>query len=143
MPGVKTYDPKQVVVSVGGIPISGYADGTFVNVTRDEDAFTKRTGADGEASRAKSNNRGGSITVTLQQTSLSNDALSALALVDENTGDGVVPVIVKDVRGTTLCYSSAGWIKKMPDAEFSKEIQDREWVIDCADLRFNVGGNVS
>lgn len=141
--GVKTYDPKQVVVSIGGIPISGYLDGTFIQVTRDEDAFAKKTGADGETSRAKSNSRGGSVTLSLAQTSLSNDALSALAAVDENTGNGVVPLLVKDVRGTSLIASASAWIKKLPDTIYSKEIEGREWVIDCADLQIFVGGNAT
>ena len=27
---VRTYDPKQVIITVGGVPMSGFADGTFL-----------------------------------------------------------------------------------------------------------------
>ena len=80
---VHTYDPANVIVSIGGTPMSGFADGTFVMVSRDEDIFSKVSGADGEVSRAKSNNRSGSLTLTLMQTSMSNDVLSAIAVLDE------------------------------------------------------------
>ena len=31
---VKTYDPKKVVVTIGGLAISGYADGTLISISR-------------------------------------------------------------------------------------------------------------
>ena len=80
---LRTYDPKQVVISIGGVPISGYADGTFLLIDRDENAFTKVTGADGTSTRVKSNNRAGSMTLTLKQSSPSNDVLSGFATLDE------------------------------------------------------------
>jgi len=138
---LKTYDPKSVMVLVGGVPMSGFSEGTFVTVARDEDSFSKVTGADGETSRAKRNNRSGSMTLVLHQTSPSNDVLSALALADELANAGVVPVMVKDASGRSLLFSALGWIKKPADASFSVEIEDREWVLDLADLDMLVAGN--
>jgi hypothetical protein len=136
-----TYDPKQVAVIVGGIPMGGFADGTFVTVERNSDAYTKVSGGDGIVSRAKSNDKSGSITFTIQQTSPSNDILSGFALLDEMSNNGIVPVIIQDFSGRTTAVSAFGWIKKSPKAEFSKEITNREWVIDCADLDIKHGGN--
>ena len=62
---LKTYDPKQISVIVGGAIISGFADGEFVTTERNEDAFTLNVGADGEGGRVKSNNKSGRITLTL------------------------------------------------------------------------------
>lgn len=139
---VRTYDPKLVVCIVGGVPISGFADGTFISVERDNDTFSKVSGADGIVSRAKSNDRAGAITITLAQTSPSNDILTGFALADENANAGVVPVLVQDFNGTTVLVSAFAWVKKPPTMEFSKEITDREWVMDCADLNVFAGGNV-
>ena len=140
---VYTYASDEVRIIVGGIPISGLADGTFVSVARDEQAFTKVTGADGTTSRAKSANRSGSITLTLSQTSPSNDVLSALAVADEETGAGVVPVLIKDGSGRSVHATDAAWVQKMPDAEDGKEITDREWVLDCARITNFIGGNTA
>lgn len=139
---VKTYDPAKVSVIFNGVPLHGFADGTFVRIERDEDMFTKVTGADGETSRAKSNNRGGFAAVILQQTSESNDHLAAFAEADEINNAGHGPLLVKDLNGTTLAFASSAWIKKKPNAEFGKEITDREWVIDCADLKYVPGGSL-
>lgn len=138
---IRTFDPANVVVSIGGVPMSGYADGTFLLVDRDEDAFTKVTGADGFTTRVKSNNRGGSLTLTLKQSSPSNDILSGFANLDELSNSGVVPILVKDLSGTSTYFSATGWIRKYPSSEFGKELNNREWIIDLADVDMFVGSN--
>jgi hypothetical protein len=138
---VLTYDPSQVIISVGGIPMSGFADGTFVSIMRSEDAYSKINGADGVTSRAKSSDKSGEMTLTLAQTSPSNDVLSGIALADELTNGGVVPIIVKDASGRTNYFSGNGWIRKTPEAAFGKEVDNREWTFDLADLDVFAGGN--
>lgn len=138
---VRTYDPKQVAINIGGAPMQGFADGTFLNVERENDAFQKVVGADGVVSRAKSNDRSGLATLTLVQTSPSNDLLSALAVADELQNAGVVPITVKDLEGRTTYFAGTGWIRKMADSEFSNEITNREWAIDLAEVDVFIGGN--
>lgn len=140
---VKTYDPKQVAVICGSKIISGYADGTFVVVERNEQAFNLKVGVDGEGARAKSNNKSGKITITLLQSSQSNDDLSAFAAADELTGEGVFPCTVKDSSGTTLCAAATAWVQKMANPEFSGEIGQRVWVIESDEVDMLVGGNNS
>lgn len=135
-----TYDPSDVVVTFGSI-ISGFADGTFVKISRNEDAMTLTVGADGLGARARNNNKSGTITITLMQTSQSNEILSGLAIDDELTASGVLPVLVKDKNGQTLAMGASGWIKKIPDVEFSKDIATREWVIEVEKLNLFVAGN--
>ncbi len=138
---VYTYDPSEVVLSVGGAELSGFTDGAFIKISRDEDAFTKTVGADGQVSRAKNANRSGSITITLKQTSPSNQILHGFAKLDEMGNAGLVPVLVKDLLGTTLASSAGAWIKKVSDVEMGKEISDREWILDCETIELEVGGN--
>ncbi len=138
---VRSYDPGMVILTVGGTPINGFADGTFINVARSEDSFTKVSGADGIVSRARSRDKSGEITVTLAQTSPSNDVLTALNALDERTGQGVVPVQCKDLSGRSTHFSAFAWVRKPADAEYSKGITDREWILDCADLDTGVAGN--
>lgn len=142
MPGVRTYDSSQVVLTVGGAVISGFAEGTFITVERDDQNFTKVIGADGTASRRKTTNRSGSLTLTLSQTSPSNDVLSALMVKDED-GSGVVPVLLKDNSGSTRIFSSAAWIQGMPTIEFSGELTNREWVIEMAYIEAELAGNAA
>ena len=138
---VRTYDPASVAVLVGGVPITGYADGTFVTVARDSDTFQKVSGADGQVARSKTNDKTGTLTITLMQTSASNDVLEGIAALDELTSTGIVPTLVKDNSGRSIHFAGNSWIRKVPDAEFGKEISNREWVIDLADLVPFNGGN--
>lgn len=141
MPAPYTYDPKQVALIVGGVPIGGYADGTFISAERTADTFTKVSGGDGVVSRSKTNDKSGTIAISLQKTSPSNDVLAGFALLDETSNSGIVPIVVQDFSGRTTIVSAFGWVKKLPKAEFSKEVTNTEWMLDCADLDIKHGGN--
>lgn len=138
---VLTYDPKQVAVVIGGQVISGFADGTFVKVERNEPAFNLKVGVDGEGTRAKSNNKSGKYTITLMQSSSSNDYLSSLAQSDEASNSGVVPVYVNDKSGRSLYSSLTAWVQKYADGEYQKETTTRTWVIESDEILMNVAGN--
>ncbi len=139
---VKTFDPGQVVISFGGVVLSGYADGTFIMVERSSDAFSKVVGAGGDVARVRNRDRSGRVTVTLMQTSLTNDRLSAIAAQDELAGTGVGPLLIKDLGGTTLISAQSCWIAKVPNQEFGKEFSNREWIFDTSDLEILVGGSL-
>jgi hypothetical protein len=138
----RQYDPGQVIVNFKGVDISGFAEGTFVNAQREKEAFTKAVGADGAVTRVRSRDRSGMVTVTLQAASPVNDVLSSIAISDEIFGDGVGPLLVKDLLGNTLVDAESAWIRKVPDIEFGDEASSREWAFDCAELTIKVGGNV-
>lgn len=138
---VDTYSPKKVSLTVGSVLISGYMEGTFITVERDADSFTKLVGADGEVARSASVDKSGTITVTLMQTSDSNDLLSALAFADEATFTGKFPVMVKDANGTSKHISDTAWLVKPAMKEYGQEITGVEWTIQCANLTTHIGGN--
>ena len=138
---VKSYNAAEVSIIFAGIPLEGFADGTFVTAARNNDSFALTVGSDGEGARSKSNDKSGIVTLTLMQSSLSNDLLSAQALLDELSGDGIAPLLIKDLSGTTLVAAETAWIRKPSDVEFSKEITTREWIIETNALDIFVGGN--
>ncbi len=138
---VFTYDPKQVSMIVGGKIGHGFADGTFIKLSRNEQAFNLKVGVDGEGTRAKSNNKSGKIEITLMQSSSFNDVLSAYAAADELSNSGAVPVIFKDNSGRTLATALTAWVQKYPDAEFAKETSTRAWTLETDELNILIGGN--
>lgn len=135
-----TYDPKQVVCTFGNIILSGFADGTFITAERDEDAFSRKVGAAGEACWVRNNNRGGAVTFTTMQDSQTNDVLSTFAAADDLNGTGVQSFFMKDLTGTSLVHAGECRIKKMPKLERGKELAEVEWQLDCADLDIFLGG---
>ncbi len=139
---LKNYDPKNIVIVFGAIVITaGLAEDTFVSAERDEEMFTKKAGADGEVTRTRNRNKMGRVTLTLQQTAEANQLLSAQAAVDELTGNGVAPLLIKDLGGTSLAAAANAWIAKRPAMAYGKDSGNREWVLDCAELILNEGGN--
>jgi hypothetical protein len=138
---VKTYDPKQVQVIVGGVVISGFADGSFIRVGRRSVAWELVTGADGESARAKSNDKSGFIEIELMQTAASNQHMSNLSLADELSNAGVVPIMIKDGSGFSLHLSEQSFIEKNPDAAYTKTNQTRVWRFLCENLQDYHGGN--
>lgn len=138
---IKNYDPKKVGVIVAGQPVTGFADGTFVKVAMDEDAFSLHIGADGESTRVKNANLAGKFTITLMASSAANDYLSGLATADRVSGTGTFVVLVKDNRGTSLHTAATAWVSKVPEAEYAKDGPGhREWVIQTDELLSYVGG---
>lgn len=136
------YDPGRVVASFRGVLLEGFAEGSFISAERNEDGFTTEVGAAGDVTRTRSRNRTGLVTFTLQAAAPGNDMLSAIATLDELTGAGAGPLLVKYLDGTTALAASTAWIKKYPTVEFGAESGSREWVIECAELLMHVGGNV-
>lgn len=140
---MKTFDPKLHVVTWGPYLLDGFGDGTFISAKRDEQAFTKKTGVDGEVARSRNRNRGGTVEVTLLQSSSKNDVLSAEMLNDELAGTGVHPLEVKDLLGTTVLFAQQAWLQKPADLERAKEIGTNTWTFDCDALEMLVGGSTN
>lgn len=126
---VRTYSPNQVIVLVSGVPMSGFADGTFVEVAPSADLSTMQVGADGEVARSISSNKTCTVTITLQQTSPSNDVLSGMIEIDSLTGGVLFPVTVMDLRGRTMFAASQAWINQRPTLTFGQEVADRAWTL--------------
>ena len=138
---VRTFDPKQVVITFGALSISGYAEGTFVSVNRSGDAFAKSKGAGGDVERVNRNQGDFEVTVTLQQTSPTNAELSAILASDQVTNGGVFELTIKDMLGQTLFFAPQAWIRKDPEWEDGDDLNSRAWVFDTSIAANLVGGN--
>lgn len=139
--GVKTFDPKMVVITWGVIPISGYAEGTFVRINRSGDAFAKSKGAGGDVERINRNQGDFEVEITLQQTASVNAELSAALAADQVTNAGVFPLTVKDLLGKTLFFAPQAWIRKDPEWEDGDDLNSRAWTFDTGIGSNLVGGN--
>lgn len=138
-----SYDPEEVIAIVGPVTLNGFSDGTAITVRRDEDVYFKRVGLKGHVARARNANKSGSFEFRLLQTSSDNDLLSALFATDDLLGDGriVIPASIIDLSGRTLCAAGSCWIRTLPEVTLGKEVEERIWILDCADLAIFAGGN--
>ena len=122
MPDVKTYDPSQGSLIVGGSIVASWRT---VAVVKDEDGFTFDSDTNsGEATRTKNASKLGTFTVTLPQASSDNATLSAF----EITG-ALISCVFKDNSGNSLHVMPLGTIVKGADSEYGKEAGDREWTV--------------
>lgn len=138
---MKTYDPTQFIITIGANTIVGFAAGTFIKASHNADAFSLEIGADGKSNtRIRNADQSGKLEITLLKSSPSNDLLSAQAILDRATGQGVVPAQVKDGSGTAVAAAQNVWITKMADLERGKELGDVTWVLETDELEIIQGG---
>lgn len=138
---VKTYAADEMIVTFGPVVMSEFGQDSLVTVEMNEDLFTLQMGADGRGVRSKTSNRSARITVTLMQSSASNDLLSAIAQLDSQSNEGVFPLMIKDGSGRSIHTAESAWITRAPTAEYGREAGEREWIFETDRLDSFVGGN--
>ena len=75
---MRVVDPAKMSISFAGRPITGWADGDYLDIDNDTDAFTDAVGTDGDVTRVRTNDDRATVTITLMQSSPVNDVLSAI-----------------------------------------------------------------
>jgi hypothetical protein len=130
---LRHYDPKKILVLINGQRITGFADGTFVDIAFPP-SFTTQKGAQGAHTRTRVADSSATVTLSLQQTSPSNAFLSALALADELTNAPFV-MLVKDLGGGDL-VAGLGYAAQRPGLSFAETAGSRGWEITL----HNAGG---
>lgn len=124
---IKTYNPKEVIVTLGTHIVTGYADDSFVTIDPNGDGVTKKVGCDGEIVRSISPDDTFIIKISVLQTSDTNAFLQQKLALDRKTGDGMFPVLVKDLKGGMVFSTDAAWPIKPASRGFGKEAGNREW----------------
>lgn len=136
------YAPDSVNVLVAGfIPLQGFSDSTFIEISKDVLPFTAVRTADGTVSRIYNRDATYTIRITLNSGSGSNDVLTKLWQLDEITQKGKFPLLIKDLSGTDLFFSTTTWIEETPAMVKTASIEDRTWVLRSTQAVINIGGN--
>jgi len=141
---MRTYYADEVTVAIGAILIEdGWADGEFLTIEMNEDAFNFVHSTDGMVTRGRNNNQSAVATVKLLQSSPSNAALAALYNLDLITanGAGIVPFLVKDGSGDSIYEAEECCIQRPPNVSFDRSPTSREWQIYIPKLRRLDAGN--
>lgn len=123
-PGV--YDFKLNTVTLNGIIVSGYMDGTGISHEKNEDNVIRHVGADGSVTYSKSNDDTGLLTLTLKQTSSTLKSIRKWA--NENTPIDL-SVSNNNTNGVKL-NSPSCYIQKTPGEEAANEISGVEVIIE-------------
>lgn len=138
----RKYDPSQQVLSLKGQNITGFMEGTFIEIERDEDGFMTTVGSLGDVVRTRNLSRVAKCTLTLMAQAPANDLLNTIAEEDELTGDFVGEFLMKDLNANVRVHGAEAWIVKKPKIERAKEAGPIQWVIVIANCEIQAGGNV-
>lgn len=127
--GVSTYNPKDLVITLGTHVATGIADDSFVTIDPNGDGITKKVGCDGEVVRSISPDDTSIVKVVVFQTSPTNSFLNQKLKLDKKTGEGMFPILIKDLRGGLVHSAQQAWVTKPPSRGYGKEAGTREWEI--------------
>lgn len=136
----KVYDPHQLSVVFGVTPINGFAEDTMISIDVEEPQYNATTDIHGNVTRFRVNKNMAKITITLTQSSPSNDVLSSFVEADRINNSGTFPVMIKDPNGTTLFSSTSSYVEQVPSIEFGNDNKNREWLIRATSINNFIGG---
>ncbi len=134
-----------VVISQSGLVhvVGGYAEDSNIMVERGSDSYDLHVGVDNRASRIYKADKTAKVTISLAQTSVSNDILDQLQRNDANARNSsqLFSITVKDGSGRSVYFAQEAWVSKVPNSQFGSGINMREWIIQSANMDSFIGGN--
>ena len=136
---VNTYNPSDVYLIICGHQCTGWQD---ITVERSTPAFKHIKGIRGKHTRVRDVDSSAIITITVMQTSETNDILSEVHRQDIENGTGRLELSLIDRSGSTLISSIEAYITSYPSKTFSDTIEFIPWTIQCQSTEsFVIGGN--
>lgn len=136
----RTYNANDVFCSFAALPVDGWGDGDFISIEREAPLTEDMAGVDGEVTISRIHDNRATVTLTLQQSSPMNDALSAL-MQAQGKGVNVGEFFLEDHAGTSTFAAESAWIQTPPNATFGRTAGTRDWVLRVAKLQEWHGGN--
>lgn len=131
---VKTYNAREVIITCGSHLVTGLADDSFVSIESGGDGITYKYGCDGEIARAVSPNNTFLVKIALLQTSDSNTFFQNQHNIDMSVGgDGMFPLMIKDLRGGMLLQADQAWVTKPASRSRGKETNNNEWEVQTGE----------
>lgn len=137
---MKNYSPADIVITTFNHRVQGYAKGSFVKVARNTESFKLDIGSLGDATRVQMLDKSGTVTITLQAESPTNDFFSARMALDERLGRATGDFMMKNLNGATLHHDDQAFLQKPADDERGDDAGTVEWTIICPNLDMFLGG---
>lgn len=146
---VATYSPNDLTIVISqestGIShvCSGFSEDSIVQIERNAETFTMYTGADNYSTRIYNANNSAKVTLSVQQSSSTNDVLTRLYENDSasRNSSGLFSITIKDNSGRSSYFSDDAYVGVVPNSNFSNSMQTRDWIIHAHNLQTLIGGN--
>lgn len=140
------YDPVLVAGTWGGITITdGAVAAEFFSTAQDNMLWTRESDLQGNGTRVKNNNRGGSFQITLSASSQTNNSLWLAYELDRdaNQPNQVYDMILLDRSGSLSVRAENAFIEGVPDVSLGTDRGTRTWTFQCSALIIEGGGHDS
>lgn len=134
---LQSYSPKDVIVTIAGIPCIGFAPDSFLTIARNVDIVEESVGADGHLSVTNVADQTGEISILLQQTSVSNNAFASSFQAQQDGVDVIpFPISIMDPAGSVLATAVNAYFKRTSTMDLGASQNAREWTFGCERLVF-------
>ncbi len=138
-----TYRPSSVSASIVGVPIEGFIKGTFIDIERQDAAFTTRKATDGTVAVFVDKYATYTVSFYLQSTSPANNWLHLMFKLFMSYGISFkMPIMISDKSGSTTFFATDCYFETEPPTAFSDVVESVEWRIICHDGSYTKGGNI-
>ena len=163
---VSTYSPSDVSVIYGLKHISGFMDNSFISIKRETPVFSHSRLMDGHCAISVQKYSTYTVTLTLAQTSSSNQflhslqktmmksltkldstspfsGLSSLSGIKTIVSNVIskLPFIIKDSSGNSVFFGTDVWLSEEPEVVYSAGMEGRTWTIKCLNASSSIAGN--
>lgn len=145
-----SYVPSSITIAIShpnsntNHIIGGYSKDSVVSIEYPEAVWSEKTLNNGETVRTHSKDNTLRMTVHLDQTSASNDYLSAISKYDEKDAsglDGIFTCTFADKSSRTYAYSAECFVKRPMSYEFGSDTSVRDWIIVLTNADQYLGGS--
>jgi hypothetical protein len=138
---IYTLDPDDVKITFFGGLVTGFSEGSYVEIVYNSPRYTLVVGAGGAAVRVRSRNKSAKITFRLMPGALGNQVLQAAKRLDDFLNQGAGPLSVMDLSTTPpSTWVGPAWIEKDPSLTRSKDAADPfEWGLESHNLQDALG----
>lgn len=140
-----SYNPLNTSLLIAALEPTDYAEGTKIVVSKNEDIVLPTVGVNGEVALAVNQNRTGTLTFSLKNTSSFNEIMTGLvqAQLAKNL---FFPVTLSDPATKGFDINSLAWVQTQPDYTLGQEIGQLDWVLGLVDAtsgNFGATGSIA
>lgn len=139
---MKTYSLNEVMTLLGNVRLTEQIG--KITITANAKRRTMKVGNDGVATLEENKDNSHTVKIQCMGSSQVNDILSAAMLLGEASpagNAGVIPLVIKDLQGTTAFLSLSNAIEGWPEQSLEPSKGDVEWTLLAENPARFVGGN--
>lgn len=137
---IRTYNPKQVSISLAGVELLGFGEDVFCRITPLDDMVKTVKGIDGKTAYTKNLNFDCNVEITFLQNSPSDISLRTAYIQAQQDSDDKenlpsYPVSIVDYSGGLLWSSDSARVVKFAEASLGANQQARTWTLYCENMK--------